>query len=65
MGKSSNKGNVRYRKVRSLFRSDEFWKNVGCIVSSPTFGLGGLRLREKEEDINLSGKKRKRRSNLG
>ena len=55
------KGNVRYRKVRSLFRCDEFWMNVGCIVSAPTFGLGGLRLREKEEDLKLSGRKRNRR----
>ena len=26
------------------FPSNEFWKNLGCLVSSPTFGLGGLRL---------------------
>ena len=32
------------------------------LVSAPTFGLGGSRLWEKEEEKNISGKKRKRRS---
>ena len=53
------KGNVRYRKVRR-FSSCEFWKNIGCLVSAPTFGIGGSRLWEKEEEQKLSGKKRKR-----
>ena len=39
-GKALNKGNVRYQKVRR-FSSNGFWKNIGCIVSAPTFGLGG------------------------
>ena len=60
-GKSLNKGNVQYRKFCCLL-SNEFWKNIGCLVSAPTFGLGGLRLWEKEEKQKLSGKKRKRRS---
>ena len=55
------KGNVRYWKVRR-FSSCEFWKNIGCLVSAPTFGLGGSRLWEMEEEQKLSGKKRKRRS---
>ena len=38
------KVNVRYRKVCRLSRN-EFWKNIGCLVSAPTFGLGGSRLR--------------------
>ena len=59
--KASNKGNVRYRKV-CQFSSNEFWKNIGCLVSAHTFGLGGSKLWEKEEDLKLSGKKRKRRS---
>ena len=21
--------------------SNDFWKNIGCLVSAPTFGLGG------------------------
>ena len=60
-GKASNKGNVRYRKVHQ-FSSNKFWKNIGCLVSAPTFGLGGSRLWEKEEGINLILKKSKRRS---
>ena len=60
-GKQRVKGNVRYRKVRR-FSSSEFWKNIGCLVSAPTFGLGRSRLWEKEEEQKLSGKKRKRRS---
>ena len=60
-GKALNKGNVRYRKVR-CFSGNEFWKNIGCLVSAPTFGIGGSRLREKEEDLKLSGKNMKRRS---
>ena len=46
-GKALNKGNVRYRKI-CRFSSNEFWKNIGCLVSAPTFGLGGSRLWEKE-----------------
>ena len=42
-GKALNKCNVRYRKVRH-FSSNEFWKNIGCLVSAPTFGIGGSRL---------------------
>ena len=53
-----NKGNVRYLKVRQ-FSSNEFWRNIGCLVSAPTLGIGGSRLWDTEEDINLSGKKRK------
>ena len=59
-GKQRVKGNVRYRKVRR-FSSCEFWKNIGCLVSAPTFGLGVSRLWEKEEEQNIGGKKRKQR----
>ena len=41
-GKQRVKGNVRYRKFR-CFSSCEFWKNIGCLISAPTFGLGGSR----------------------
>ena len=41
--KQLNKVNVRYRKFRR-FSSNEFWKNIGCLVSVHTFGLGGSRL---------------------
>ena len=60
-GKVLNKGNVRYRKV-CRFSSNEFWRNISCLVSAPTFGLGGSRLWEKEEYLKLSVKNRKRRS---
>ena len=32
--------NGRYRNF-FLFSSNEFWNNIGCLVSDPTFGLGG------------------------
>ena len=41
-GKVLNKGNVRYRKV-CQFPSNDYWKNIGCLVSAPTFGLGGVK----------------------
>ena len=59
-GKALGKVNVRYQKV-CWFSSSEVWKNIGCLVSATTFGLGGLRLWEKEEDKKINGKKRKRR----
>ena len=55
--KELNKGNVRNRNVCWFF-INEFWKNIGCLVSVHTFGIGGSRLWEKEEDIQLSGKER-------
>ena len=60
-GKQRVKGNFWYRKV-CRFSSCEFWKNIGCLVSAPTFGIGGSRLWEKEEDLKLSRKKWKRLS---
>ena len=57
--KSLNKDNVRYQFF-CPFSRNEFWKDIGCLVSAPTFGLGGSRLWEKEEEIKLSGKKRRR-----
>ena len=51
---------VRARKFWR-FSSNEFWKNVGCLVSAPTFGLVGSRLTEKKEAQKKSAKKRKRR----
>ena len=45
-GKALEKSNVRYRKVCRVF-SNEFWKNIGCLVSAPNFGLGGSRLWDK------------------
>ena len=38
-GKSAGMVNGRNRKVRR-FSSNEFWKNIGCLISAPTFCLG-------------------------
>ena len=59
-GKQLVKGNVRYRKVRR-FSSCEFCKNIGCLILTPTFGLWGSRLWDKEGEQKLSEKMRKRR----
>ena len=56
-----NKRNLRYREFHQFF-SNKFWKNIGCLISDHTFGLGGSRLWKKEDDIKLSGKKRNIRS---
>ena len=53
-GKALGMVNGRYRKVWR-FSSNEFGKNIGCVVSAPNFGLGGLRLWEKGYSINISG----------
>ena len=45
-GKHMGMGKVKIRKVRQ-FSSNEFWKNIGCLILAPTFGLGGSRLWEK------------------
>ena len=46
-GKSVGMVNGRAQKGRRFSRN-EFWNNIGCLVSSLTFGLGGSRLWEKE-----------------
>ena len=47
-GKAVGIVNEQYRKVQ-MFSSNEFWKNIGCLISAPTFGIGGSILWEKEE----------------
>ena len=42
-GKETEKGNGGYRKF-GQFSSNKFWKNIGCLVSAPSFGLRGSRL---------------------
>ena len=42
-GKEMGLGNGRYQKY-FLFLSNEFWKNIGCLLSAPTLGLRGFRL---------------------
>ena len=58
-GRRETQENGQFRKLRRFSRN-EFWKNIGCLLSAPTFGLGGLRLWEKDQEI--SGNKRKRSS---
>ena len=41
------------------FSSNEFWNNIGCLVSAPTFGIGVLRMWEKDKAKTISGKKEK------
>ena len=39
-GKSLVIVNIWYQNFRR-FSSNEFWKNIDCLVSAPNFGLGG------------------------
>ena len=58
--KSLGMVNGQYQKVWRFY-SNVFWKNIGFLVSAPTFGLEGSRMWKKGESINISGKKRNRR----
>ena len=58
-GKALGMVNGRYRKVQRFSRN-EFRINIGCLVSSPTFGLGGSRMWDKEEAQKINVNKRKR-----
>ena len=46
-GKSSNKVNVQYLNFCRI-SNNRFWKNIGCLVSDPTFGLGGSSVWESQ-----------------
>ena len=48
------------RKVLRFSRN-EFRRNIGCLVSVPTFGIGGSRICDKDEAQKISGNKSKRR----
>ena len=54
MGGGGTQENGQFQKLRQLSRN-ELWKNIGCLMSAPTFGLGGSRMWEKNPEI--SGKK--------
>ena len=60
-GKALGIGNGQYQKV-CRFSRNVFWKNIGCLISDPTFGIVGSMLWDKEEDTKISVKKRKRSS---
>ena len=57
--KALGKGDVRYRNF-CRFSRNGFWKNIGCLVLAPNFGIGGSRLLEKEGYVNIIEKKSKR-----
>ena len=42
-GKVLGKGNGRYQKI-CRFSRNEFWNNISCLFSAPTFDLGGSRI---------------------
>ena len=58
-GRAMGKGNGQYRKF-CRFSINESWRNIHCLVSAPNFGIEWSRLWEKEGDIEISRKKRKR-----
>ena len=55
-GRSVGMVKLRDRKVRR-FSINDFWNNIGCLILAPTFDLGGSRLWQKEEAINIRGNK--------
>ena len=58
-GSGGTQENGKIWKLRRFSRN-EFWKNIGCLLTAHTFGLGGSILWEK--DPKISGKKIKRSS---
>ena len=42
-GKGLGRSNGQYQK-NYQFSSNEFWKNIGCLVSAPKFGIVESRL---------------------
>ena len=43
----------------SGFQENKYWKNIGCLVLDPTFGLGESIMWEKEDYHRICGNKRK------
>ena len=60
-GRTVGMVNGQYRNVCQFSRNG-IWKNIGCLVSDPTFGIGGLMLWEKEEAQEIRVNKRKNHS---
>ena len=56
-GRGGTQDNGRFRKLQ-WFSRNQLWKNIGCILSAPNFGLGGLRLWERDPNIIVKKKKR-------
>ena len=55
-GRAAGMVKGRLHKFRP-FSINEIRKNVGCLVPDPTFGLGGSRLWDKEEEQKIKGNK--------
>ena len=55
----------RVGKVHSFSRK-YFWNNIGCMFSALSFGIGGQRLWDNVEVVNISGRvgKRSRRDGV-
>ena len=58
-GRGGTQGNGQFQKIWRFPRK-KLWKKIGCLLSAPTFGLGGSILWYK--DTRIIGKKRKRYS---
>ena len=56
-GREGTQENGRFQNLRQISRN-EFWNNIWCLLSAPTFGIGWSILWKKYP--NISGKKRKR-----
>ena len=59
---SMSTGSIR---INFRFSMNCFWNNIGCMVYDTTFGVGGSRRCDNEEEINISGSKRKKRNIWG
>ena len=55
-GRGGTQENGQFWKLRRFSRN-ELWKNIGCLLSAPTFSLWGSILWEK--DPKISGKNRR------
>ena len=47
-GRGETQEDGKFRKLRRFSRN-ELWKNIGCILSPPTFGLRGSIMWEKNQ----------------
>ena len=49
-GREGTQENGRFRKLWRFSRN-KLWKNIGCLISALTFGLGGSRMWDKDQHI--------------
>ena len=55
-GRGGTTENGKFWKLRRFSRN-ELWKNIGCLLSEPTFGLGGSILWENYPKISWKNRK--------